>query len=268
MGIKERRTRILLAVFLLKDTDFDWVSFNQGERKIFDIAANRKTAATISGLVREGLLEKLPIVNPDQERELGERKFTDQKSNLQDSNSYKLTEKGFYHLCLKFPFFRFLKDNWDGKWRIISYEIPEKKRRLRDRLRREVAGWGLGPWHRSFWLTPHPIIKNLRELVFGKEEEKYIQAFEADHVFGPGEVLVEKVWNKSELDKKYRQVFKIWHEVLSRQGDKIEKFKKVVSPYVDILKQDPGLPREIIGQNWIGFEGWNIYKEIRGILVG
>ena len=38
------------------------------------------------------------------------------------------------------------------KWRIISYEIPEAKRELRDRLRREMQGWGLGPWHRSFGL--------------------------------------------------------------------------------------------------------------------
>ena len=149
----------------------------------------------------------------------------------------------------------------------MSYEIPEKKRDLRDKLRREVAGWGLGPWHRSFWLTPHPIIKELQDLVSGKEEEKDIQAFEADHVFGERSILIEKVWGKEELDKKYRNMFKKWHIILSEDQEKTEKLKKVVLEYIQLLREDPGLPSELVGENWIGFESFNIFKEIRGILL-
>jgi len=259
MGIKDKRTKILLLLFLLKDTSFDFVVFNEKTEKTFDLSLNQKTKGTISALIKEGLIQKNTDVS-DEKAETADKKV------VAESN-YKLTEKGFYKLCLKLPFLRFLKDKWDGKWRIISYEIPEKKRYLRDRLRREMAGWGLGPWHRSFWLTPHPIIDDLRNLVFGKEEEKYIQSFEADYVFGKGDILVEKVWQKSQLDKKYRQLFKKWHEILSKELEKEIKLKKVVYEYVKILKEDPGLPTEIVGKSWIGFEGWKLFKEIRGILL-
>ncbi|MDO9028143.1 MAG: PaaX family transcriptional regulator C-terminal domain-containing protein, partial [Candidatus Roizmanbacteria bacterium] len=151
--------------------------------------------------------------------------------------------------------------------RVISYEIPEKKREIRDRLRREMQGWGLGPWHRSFWLTPHPILTTLKALTSQKEEEQYIQAFEADHTFGDRDILIEKVWGKSALDKSYRELFKKWHEVLSSNDEKIDKFKKVIAEYIVLLRQDPGLPKELIGDSWIGFEGWNIFKEIRSILL-
>lgn len=244
MGIKERRTKILLALFFLSDVQFSPVTFDKQKELIFDLSFNQKTRGTLSALVREGLVEKS---TPE--------------------NTYILTEKGFAELCLTFPAFRYMKNPWDGKWRILSYEIPEKKRELRDRLRREVAGWGLGPWHRSFWLTPHPITGNLKELVSQKEEEQYVQAFEADHVFGNREILIEKVWGKSDLDRKYRELFKRWHSILSSEGDKNDKFRKVVSEYVGILKTDPGLPVELIGQSWIGFEAFTIYKEIRGILL-
>jgi phenylacetic acid degradation operon negative regulatory protein len=186
---------------------------------------------------------------------------------IEQPSTYKLTDKGFYTLCFEFPFFRFCREKWDGKLRILSYEIPEKKRDLRDKLRREVSGWGLGPWHRSFWVTPHPVIAKLKELVSQKEEEKYIQAFEADHVFGDKEILIEKVWQKSAIDKKYREVFKRWHEILSSQGEKHVKLGKVIEEYVTILRQDPGLPAELIGSNWIGFEAYNIFKEMRNILL-
>ncbi|MEO6508526.1 MAG: PaaX family transcriptional regulator C-terminal domain-containing protein [Patescibacteria group bacterium] len=256
MAIKERRTKLLLGLFLLSDVDFKPVQLNQTLEIAFDLTLNQKTKATVASLLREGSIEKIDAID----------------ENVQ--TQYALTAKGFKELCLDFPFFRFLRENWDGRWRILSYEIPEKKRELRDKLRREVAGWGLGPWHRSFWVTPHPIIDNLRMLVSQKEEEQYIQAFEAEHVFGNKEILIEKVWQKSDLDRRYRELFKQWHEVLSSnpegatQSDvKLEKLRIVVDKYVNILRDDPGLPPELIGQNWIGYEAFNIYKEIRAILL-
>ncbi len=243
MVVKERRTKILLSLFLFSDVNLSSVNFNQNLQKVFDVNLNQKTRGSLSGLLREGMIEKT-----------GE-------------NQYKLTQKGFGALTLSFPFFRFLREEWDGKWRILSYEIPEKKRDLRDRLRREVAGWGLGPWHRSFWLTPHPIIENLRLLVSQKEEEKYIQAFEGDHVFGEQKILIEKVWQTQDIDKKYRELFKKWHDILSSEGDKTDKLTKVVNLYVEQLRLDPGLPKNLIGETWIGFEAYNIFKEIRSILL-
>ncbi len=272
MGIKERRTKILLALFLLKDISFSPVNFDDRIQKIFDLTFNEKTRGTISGLIKEGEIEKAEMINSQSQpnphlqnplSQLGGNLTVD----VGKSNQYRLTDKGFYALCLDFPFFRFLKDQWDGKWRIISYEIPEKKREVRDRLRREMQGWGLGPWHRSFWLTPHPIIENLRQLIGGKEEEQYFQAFESDHVFGDREILIEKVWGKSNLDKAYRELFKKWHQILSTQEEKINKLKKVINEYVGLLKIDPGLPKELLGEKWIGLEGWSIFKEIRSILL-
>ncbi|OGK17595.1 hypothetical protein A2774_04785 [Candidatus Roizmanbacteria bacterium RIFCSPHIGHO2_01_FULL_39_12c] len=259
MGIKDRRTKILLSLILLSDVNLGGVAFNDKLQRIFDLKLNQKTKGTISGLIKEGSIEKTH--NQEQTQDGGVIQTNE------TNNQYRLTEKGFYHICLKFPFFRFVKDTWDSKWRILSYEIPEKKREIRDRLRREVAGWGLGPWHRSFWLTPHPIIENLRELIYQQEEEKYVQAFESDHVVGQRDVLIEKVWQKSTLEKKYRDIFKVWHDILSQNGEKLDKFSKIISLYVEILKNDPGLPPELMGSNWIGFEAFKIYKEIRSILL-
>jgi phenylacetic acid degradation operon negative regulatory protein len=250
MAIKERRTKIMFAVAVLSNINTTYVEINDMVENVFDISLNPKTKATISKLIKEEYIVEKPSDNPEQKH----------------SNQYLLTEKGFYHICLEFPFFRFMKDSWDGKWRVLSYEIPEKKRDLRDRLRREVAGWGLGPWHRSFWVTPHPIIPHLSLLVSSKEEEKYIQAFEADHVFGNRDILIEKVWEKSTLEKTYRELFKSWHEILSKDEDRIQKFQQIVSLYIDVLRKDPGLPVELVGENWIGFEAHTLFREIRNIL--
>ena len=257
MGIKERRVKILLALYLLSSGEMTPVVFTQAVQLVFDLSFNQKTRGTLSAMMREGLIEKYVDGGSAANNANGE----------EDRTKYRLTDKGWKNLCLEFPFFRFLFDKWDGRWRVLSYEIPEKKRDLRDRLRREVAGWGLGPWHRSFWLTPHPIVENLRDLVAQKEEEKYIQAFESEHVFGDRQMLIEKVWGKSELEKKYRSMFKLWHDILSQDGEKPLKLQRVIGAYVELLRRDPGLPRELNGENWIGFEAFNIFKEIKAILL-
>ncbi len=236
----------------MSDVSFSYVPLDERVETVFDIYRNQKTKGTLAALVRDNLIERETMPEP---------------AGTNGTNVYKLTSLGFKKLCMDFPYFRYLVESWDGKWRILSYEIPEKKRELRDKLRREVAGWGLGPWHRSFWLTPHPILEGLRDLVTGREEEKYVQAFESSHVFGDKDVLIEKVWGKSALEAQYRKLFKTWHEILSTGLDKREKYKRVVREYITVVKDDPGLPKELVGEAWIGLEAFNIYKEIRGILL-
>lgn len=249
MPIKERKLKLLLLFFLLKDVDFDFAQLSPDNLKLFDLTLNQKTKGTLSAMLKDGLVEK-----------------NDEYSG--DHSEYKMTEKGFQYLCLQFPAFRYLRNEWDGVWRIISYEIPEKKRHLRDRLRREMKGWGLGPWHRSFWMTSHPVIGPLRDLVYGREEEQYVQAFEATHMFGDMQMLVEKVWGKTELEKSYKELFKDWHTILSKDLTKEEKMSNVVNEYIRILKDDPGLPPSLVGRKWISIEAFSIFKEIRGILLG
>lgn len=252
MPIKERRTKILLLLFLMGDVEYKTSPIDSRMQTIFDLSLNQKTKGSLASMIREGLIEKTEV---------------DATAEKPVSTAYKLTNKGFYALCLEFPFFRFLKDEWDGRWRIISYEIPETKREIRDRLRREMRGWGLGPWHRSFWITPHTIVENLRDLVYGREEEKYIQAFESTHVFGDIDNLVEKVWGKVALDTQYRELFKKWHATLSEEKNAEEKMQNIIASYVEVLRVDPGLPESLVGRKWIGVEAYNIFREVRGILL-
>lgn len=44
---------------------------------------------------------------------------------------------------------------WDGKWRIISYDIPESHSKLRDRVRAILKRAGFAKLHHSIWIFPH-----------------------------------------------------------------------------------------------------------------
>jgi len=44
---------------------------------------------------------------------------------------------------------------WDGKWRVIIFDIQEKRRRLRDALRNELAHLGFLSLQKSVWVHPY-----------------------------------------------------------------------------------------------------------------
>lgn len=45
---------------------------------------------------------------------------------------------------------------WDGKWRILSFDIKEKRRGMRDKLRFTLRAIGFEKLHQSAWVYPYP----------------------------------------------------------------------------------------------------------------
>jgi len=50
---------------------------------------------------------------------------------------------------------------WDKKWRIVIYDIPEDKRGVRDLFRRRLKEWGFKLWQKSTWITKKNVTEKL-----------------------------------------------------------------------------------------------------------
>lgn len=75
-----------------------------------------------------------------------------------EHNKVDLTPKG-YEVVQKYDFDKLkLKrpQQWDGIWRIIIWDIPEKKRSTRDVIRRKLRDLKFARIQRSTWITPLP----------------------------------------------------------------------------------------------------------------
>ena len=47
------------------------------------------------------------------------------------------------------------KRKWDGKWRVLVFDIPERKRSLRNKVRGTLQGFGFQKLQDSVWVFPH-----------------------------------------------------------------------------------------------------------------
>jgi len=78
--------------------------------------------------------------------------------------------------------------SWDGKWRIIIFDVPEKLRGKRDLLRRELVGFGFRQLQESVWAYPYPLPQEFKDLWKETGIFKYCVILEADKIEN-GEVL-------------------------------------------------------------------------------
>jgi phenylacetic acid degradation operon negative regulatory protein len=94
---------------------------------------------------------------------------------------------------------------WDGRWRLFTYSVPEARRAVRDRLRRELAWLGLGPLSRSTWVTTRDLGDVLRKLSAARGLEEAVAVFDARHLGPAGDrALVERCWDLPAIAARYR----------------------------------------------------------------
>ena len=84
--------------------------------------------------------------------------------------------------------------NWDGRWRMIFFDIPEKKRRYRDELRLMLKVIGFKEFQKSIWAYPYKVPNFLKEILFEEQMKHYTRLITTD---------------KIEYDKDLRRMFKL-----------------------------------------------------------
>ena len=57
------------------------------------------------------------------------------------------------------------KIKWDGRWRIIFFDIPEKKKEKRNYLRSVIKVIGFKEFQKSVWVYPYKIPIFLTEIL-------------------------------------------------------------------------------------------------------
>lgn len=70
---------------------------------------------------------------------------------------------------------------WDGKWRVVIFDVPEKRRAVRDLLRENLKRWGFAPWQQSVWAIKKDCIKPLRNFIKSVGIEDWVIVLESEN---------------------------------------------------------------------------------------
>ncbi|KQL46299.1 PaaX family transcrtiptional regulator [Brevibacillus choshinensis] len=215
--------------------------------------------AAISRMLRQGWLES---------RKVGNRSF------------YSVSERGKKRLEeAAARIYKVETGVWDGKWCMVSYNIPEERRALRDQLRKELGWMGFGMLTTSTWISPNNLSEPIKELTESQEITEYVEVFSADHVgWSDPKQLVQKCWNIDEINAKYREFIDTYRAEYEELEESIRQNKevpdslcfvnktKLVHQYRKFLFIDPDLPQELLPELWLGKEADQLFQNYYQLL--
>lgn len=105
------------------------------------------------------------------------RRFYKRLRDLERQGYVKRPEKknqSFFHLtpkgrlaALKYLHLEKVRSKWDGRWRILIFDIPEILRKSRGYLRHRLKYLGFEPLQESVYISPYPVNKDVE--IFLKE---------------------------------------------------------------------------------------------------
>ncbi|MBU2592496.1 MAG: hypothetical protein ABH867_00675 [Patescibacteria group bacterium] len=135
-----------------------------------------------------------------------------------------------------------IKEDWDGNWRVVSYDIPEKSRVFRDLIKRSLYDLGFKKMQRSVWISPLPVDRFVRDLA-GKYKTDNFAFFLAKMPDRDPRKIVTELWPVFDWRKEAVGLLAKLKKAKEASGEDKNKFWQLVLNH-------PKVPLDLLPVNW------------------
>lgn len=97
-----------------------------------------------------------------------------------DKLLYRLTDQGRDRAL--WTRMKMNKEKWDGKWRLVIWDIPEERKAVRDLLRYKLKQLGFTRWQKSVWASKINCTDILREFIKKVGIEDWVMVIESNNI--------------------------------------------------------------------------------------
>ena len=165
--------------------------------------------------------------------------------------------------------------DWDGRWHLVVYSLPERKRRLRDDLRKRLTWLGFGGAAPGSWISAHDRQAEIEELLNDLKVQPYVHYFsDVRLAIGSDQEIVEACWDLKNLNRRYARFVTKWEpayarlargECLSPEQCFVQRFW-ITNEHSEFPRLDPNLPDALLPADWQGDKAASLFTEYRNLL--
>lgn len=180
----------------------------------------------------------------------------------------KLSSQANIKIARYIPLPYLQKKKWDGYFRGLSYDFPEKIRHKRDLLREKIKEWGLAKFQLSLYITPHPIEESIEEFLAARKLDKYAYIFVNRKKLQKeeGRIIAEQTWKLNKLQKEFEDFLDKW-EIKLEKGVELADLEQIRFDYFALIEKDPYLPFDLLPDDWDAQEAKNLYLTVEKTIL-
>jgi phenylacetic acid degradation operon negative regulatory protein len=188
------------------------------------------------------------------------------------SRGTRLIEEGVQRIYQGAP------EPWDGRWLIVSYSVPERKRNQRDRIRTTLSFLGFGSIANGVYVSARDRRDEVLRVINEQGVESEVSVHFGDLVWPePESRLVTRAWRLKELSTQYLKftegcraaLIEVRRQLRLRQLTDQDAFRRrfqLTHEYRHLLFGDPDLPPELLPSNWTGHAARRIFLDFNRLL--
>jgi phenylacetic acid degradation operon negative regulatory protein len=153
---------------------------------------------------------------------------------------------------------------WDGRWRMVLFDIPNTQSPLRNRLRAHLRKQGFGWLQNSAWISPDPLEEEKAALGGAKVNVESLILFEGRPCAGETDAdIVAGAWDFERINRLYTKLDKVLSTCPSsplRDEKAARTFRKWAreerQTWLAAVSADPLLPEVLLPKGYLGREIW------------
>ncbi len=159
----------------------------------------------------------------------------------------------------------------DHQWLLAVFSVPESERDQRHKLRSLLTQLGFGTVSAGAWIAPAHVEGLTRETLDEAGMAEYLDLFRSEHLgFRPLPEQVARWWDLETLNLMHSEIVGTYRSTLDAWRDSAQDDATAFVDYVGLLTSwrrlpylDPGLPRDLLPDDWRGVEAADIFFELR-----
>jgi len=153
---------------------------------------------------------------------------------------------------------------WDGRWRLVVFDVPRKFNSRRDRLRRFLRGRAVGCLQGSLWVTPDPLTVERRLLEDEGANVRSLILFDAVPCAGERDAqIVSAAWDFIRINAAYGSYLEVLEQrpAGSVRDDaaarKLQLWGRAErESWQQAVWRDPLLPDRLLPEGYLGRRAW------------
>jgi phenylacetic acid degradation operon negative regulatory protein len=159
---------------------------------------------------------------------------------------------------------------WDGKWRLVLFDVPVGRNAHRERLRRYLRARGFGCLQNSVWIHPDPLAEERQILSGGKTHVESLVLMEARPCAGESDAeIIAGAWDFVRINRRYDRHIKLLEgrPTEALRSDAVAKemlhWARVErEAWLDAVRNDPLLPVRLLPSGYLGQQAWRRRVEV------
>jgi phenylacetic acid degradation operon negative regulatory protein len=153
---------------------------------------------------------------------------------------------------------------WDGRWTLVSFSLPEDSQRQRHALRSRLSWAGFGMVHAGLWAAPRTV--DVPRLLGDLGILDRVRAFSGEPLDPTeGVALVREAFDLDTLAERYDGFVRRWSpydRAAERMADPLVGRVLVSSDWLLVLRHDPRLPVQFLPRDWPGHAAMSLQRRL------